>query len=137
MRRSDQATPAQLALASEQRRFEALFRGTPVVFALQDDATLRVEVPLRYCFDVGRALVKPPLAAVLDRLARSQRNEPTLLAISAPTDAGAKGLQLGIERAMSARRRMVAQGVAQARFSIAAVAGGGVLKIEIGEAAAS
>src|SRR4051812_4530449 len=60
-------------LAAEQQRLSALFEGTPVVFAMQHDGSLRVEVPLRFSFDPGSSTVKPPLAAVLDRIATSQR----------------------------------------------------------------
>src|SRR5690348_812753 len=62
-------------LSEEQRRLADLFRGTPVVFAMQPDGSMRVSVPLRYSFDPGRFAVKPPLGAVLDRVAKSQRAE--------------------------------------------------------------
>ena len=54
--------PAHLpTLASEQQRLSALFDGTPVVFAMQGDGSLRVEVPLRFSFAPGSSTVKPPL----------------------------------------------------------------------------
>jgi len=113
-------------LAAEQRRFAELFRGTPVVFSTQSDGSLRVELPLQYCFDAARSSVKPPLAAVLERLARSQQNEYTRLVVTAPADPNAKALALGTERAASARDYLVARGVALDRLSISAVARGPV-----------
>lgn len=113
-------------LAAEWRRLAELFRGTPVVFTRQADGNLRVDVPLHYCFDAGLAVVRPPLAAVLDRVAASQRNQTTRLVVTAPADPGAKGLALASERAVNARDHMVAGGVAARRFSIASVAQGGV-----------
>ena len=130
------STPTRAMLAAEQRRLADLFRGTPVIFALQPDGSLRVEVPLRYCFDSGRSGVKPPLAAVLDRIARSQRDAPTRLLVSAPADPAAKGLALATERAVSTRDYMVERGVAATRFAISALARGGVVRIVVADAAA-
>jgi len=122
---------ARTPLAAEQRRLAALFLGTPVVFALQADGSLRADVPLRYCFDSGLAVVKPPLAAVLDRLAKSQHDEPTKFAVTAPADAGSKSLMLGTERAGSARDYMVERGIIATRFTLVAVASGGVVRVVI------
>ncbi len=124
----------QATLVAEQKRLADLFRGTPVVFAMQPDGILRVEVPLRYCFDAGRDKVKPPLAAVLDRLAASQRNAATQMLVSAPTDPGAKGLALATRRAVSVRGHMVEKGVAATRFSIAAIGHGAAVSILVGDA---
>jgi len=125
--------PSHPSLAEEQRRLADLFKGTPVVFALQKDGSLRVSVPLRYSFDHGRHAVKPPLGAVLERVAKSQRAEPTRLSVIAPTDTGTKGLLLATERASSARDYMVARGVPATRFSISA-AGAGDVVIVVAEA---
>ena len=126
-------TAARPTLADEQRRLADLFRGTPVVFEMQRDGSMRVSVPLRYSFDPGRYAVKPPLGAVLDRVARSQRAEATHFAVTAPADPSSKGLMLGTERASSTRDYMVARGVHATRFSIAA-AGSGDVVIVVGEA---
>lgn len=119
--RSAAAAPARPSLMAEQRRLAALFRGTPVVFAMQPDGSLKVEVPLRYCFDPGRAGVKPPLAAVLDRVAKSQRDAATHVVVTASTDPGAKSLALATERAVAVRQHLADHGIAAARFSISAV----------------
>jgi len=125
--------PVHPSLADEQRRLADLFRGTPVVFAMQKDGSLRVSVPLRYSFDRGRHAVKPPLGAVLERVAKSQRSEPTRLTVTAPADPGAKGLLLATERASSARDYMVAHGVPATRCVVAA-AGSGDVVIVVAEA---
>jgi hypothetical protein len=129
-------TPAAIkaSLFSEQRRLAELFRGTPVIFAMQPDGSMRVEVPLRYCFDSGAVAVKPPLAAVLDRVALSQRDEPTRLTVTAPIDTTGKGLPLAAERSLSTRDYLVAHGIASKRMAIAP-AGGKNIRIIVAEGA--
>src|SRR4051794_957094 len=111
---------AKSSLLVEQRRLAASFRGTPVTVVAQPDGSLRVEVPLRLCFDSGSSEVKPTLASVLDRLASSQRSESTRLVVSAPTDPAAKALLLATERAVATRNYLVERGIDAARFSISA-----------------
>ena len=121
------AAPAHPTLASEQRRLAELFRGTPVVFEMQPDGSLRVAVPLHFCFDRGAGIVKPPLAAVLDHVARSQRHEATRLRVAAAPDPGSRGNALARDRAESARDYLAARGISAFRLSIAgASAGAGV-----------
>ena len=64
-------------LAAEQRRLAELFRGTPVVFAMQADGSLRVTVPLAYSFDKGRFAVKPPLGTAEVEKRRASTPRPT------------------------------------------------------------
>lgn len=116
--------PPRATLESEQRRLAELFQGTPVVFAMQPDGSLRVSVPLAFSFDRGRFAVKPPLGKVLDLVARSQRPETTRLLVSAPSDPQGRGLLLATERAASARDFMIARGLEATRFTIAATGGG-------------
>ena len=118
------AVPPKVSLAAEQRRLADLFRGTPVVFSMQTDGSLRVTVPLHFSFDRGRYAVKPALGAVLDRIATSQRAEATRLVVAAPADPHSKGLLLATERATSARDYMVARGVDATRFSVSALGSG-------------
>jgi hypothetical protein len=118
------ALPAQSpppSLGSEQRRLAALFEGTPVVFAMQRDGSLRVTVPLRYCFDRDQARVKRPLGAVLDRLARSQAATASTLRVATPSDPGAPGLELARERALATRDYLMGQRLAAARLQVAGV----------------
>ena len=108
-------------LGSEQRRLAELFRGTPVVFEMQRDGSLRIVVPLTFAFDKGRSVVKPPLAKVLDLVARSQRTESTRFTVAAPTDPQSKALLLATERANSTRDYLISRGIAPTRFSASAV----------------
>jgi len=114
--------PARVTLASEQVRLAELFRGTPVVIAMQSDGGLRVVVPLQYSFDPASAVIKPPLGAVLDRLARSQHNEATRLRLRAASDAGAADPALSRGRAERTRDYLVARGIAASRITLAGTA---------------
>ena len=111
------------ALASEQRRLAELFRGTPVLFTLQADGSLRVDVPLRFCFDPKAAVVKPALLAVLDRVATSQRNTASRITLTAPGDPGDAAPRLATLRATSIRSRLVGRGIPIPRMTVKPDAG--------------
>ena len=119
------------SLVAEKQRLETLLQGTPAVLALQADNSLRVDMPLRSCFDRGRATIKPPLAKVLDRIAASQHNKSTRWLVTAPTDPGADALALAMQRAVSARDYLVERGLDASRFSVSAVARNPTVKIVI------
>lgn len=94
--------PAAAPLAAEQRWLEQLFAGTPVLVGPDDEGAVRVEVPLKYCFDEGSRAVKAPLGMVLDKVAASlARQRRARLALAAPT----------AQRTDSVRDAMVARGV--------------------------
>ena len=114
--------PLHATLASEHKRLIELFRGTPVVFVMQSDGSLRSAVPLRYCFDRGGTAIKPPLAAVLDRLAKSQRYENSRFRVAAPPDPGTKETPLLRDRVLAVRERLIAQGIAASRIAMGSVA---------------
>ena len=133
---SGAATAPKVSLADEQQRLSDLFRGTPVVFAMQADGSLRVTVPLRFSFDKGRYAVKAPLGAVLDRIAKSQRAETTRLLVVAPADPNSKGLRLATERATSARDYMVGRGIDATRFTVTALGSGDTVAIVVADMAA-
>ena len=116
------AAATQARLATEKARLAGLFRGTPVVFDLLPDGSMRVDVPTAFAFDPGKAVVKPPLAAVLDRIATGQQRELTRIVIGAPADTAAQGAALARERAASARDYCVARGLPPDRV-VAAVNG--------------
>lgn len=126
------ATKANLAI--EKVRLTELFRGTPVVFGLQPDGSLRVDVPLSFSFDPGKAVVKPPLAAVLDRVAGGQRDELTRLLISAPPDSGNKATALSAERAASVRAYLVAHDLAEPRLALSPTASAAAVRIVVTDA---
>ncbi len=131
------ALPApQPTLGSEQRRLAALFEGTPVVFAMQRDGSLRVTVPLRYCFDHGAVRVKRPLGAVLDRLAKSQSRAASSFRVAAPSDPGAHGLELARERALATRDYLMGHRLAATRLQVAGVAQSEGIEIVVTDAPA-
>ena len=121
-------------LAIEKLRLTELFRGTPVMFVLQPDASLRVDVPLQFSFDAGKAVAKPALAAVLDRIASGQRDELTRVVVSAPPDAGGKASALTAERAGHVRDYLVAHGLADTRVALSPTASTAVVRIVVSDA---
>jgi hypothetical protein len=108
---SNQATPNTATkaaatkghLAIEKVRLTELFKGTPVVFGLLPDGSLRADVPLQFS---------------LDRIAAGQHDELTRVVISAPADAGTKGTTLPMDRAASVRAYLVGHGLAEARLNL-------------------
>jgi outer membrane protein OmpA-like peptidoglycan-associated protein len=118
-------------MAEEQQRLQSLFNGTPVVIALTDNGHMRVEIPLRFCFDPGRAAVKPAFAKLLDHMAgglRLQRTTEVRIAAPADPDAGAL---LAADRAAAARDYLVARAVAAGRISSAAAAPGAPVELMV------
>lgn len=109
--------PAPSPLATEQRWLQQWFGGTPVTIVGHDDGAVQVDVPLTYAFDAGRATVKPPLAAVLDRVATSLLRQPTArLQVAAPSDASG-AVALSVERVQSVREYLVGKGVKAFRIT--------------------
>ena len=111
------AAPVESPLGIEQRRLADLFRGTPVVFAMQPDGSLRVDVPLQHSFTQGSAVVRPALGAVLDRVAASQRDRTSTFAVTAPRDPGDRTMRLANSRAVSIRSYLVGRGLTIPRIS--------------------
>ena len=126
------AASTKANLAVEKLRLAELFRGTPVLFALQPDGSMRAEVPLHFSFDTGKALVKAPLAAVLDRIAAGQLHEATKLVITAPADVSANGAAALVgARGASVRDYLVAHGLSDARVAMAGPSGTAVVRIVV------
>ena len=125
------AASTKAHLAIEKLRLAELFRGTPVLFTLQPDGSMRVDVPLNFSFDAGKAVVKPPLAAVLDRVAAGQLQEVTQIVVRAPTDAAAKSTTLLGERGASVRDYLVARGLADTRVIVSGPAGAAVVRLVV------
>lgn len=121
-------------LAEEERRLRSQLAGTPVAIDVDRDGRLHLEVPLRHSFDPGRSAVKPPLAAVLERMAAGLKPQTTLLRVSAPTDPRGSEL-LAIDRAASVRDYLVARGVAVARFAAPARGDRDAVEIVVSERA--
>ncbi len=112
-------------LAQERERLAGLFDGTPVVLALDRDGSLRAEVPLRFCFEPARAVVKPPLAALLDRLAGSRATQGATWSVAAPGDPTSKGTALAAERAASVRDYLVGHGADALRVAVSTLSTSG------------
>jgi outer membrane protein OmpA-like peptidoglycan-associated protein len=125
--------PAAVSLPDEQRRLAELFRGTPVVFEMTPEGALRVEVPLKFSFDKGRAVVKPPLAKVLDYVVPSARAPGMKARVNAPGDNGSGGGLLAKDRAASARDFLVGKGVPVTHFAGLGTAQGEVIEIVVGK----
>jgi outer membrane protein OmpA-like peptidoglycan-associated protein len=115
---SPRERPPALALAAEQKWLQSWFEGTPVLIALPRDVALTVDVPREFSFDAGKSAIKPPLAALLDKVAESLRRtrQASLLLVSAPSDA-AGAPALALQRAEQVRKHLVMRGVPQARMA--------------------
>lgn len=112
-------------LAQERQRLGDLFQGTPVTLEIDGDGSLRAEVPLKFSFDPGRAVVKPPLGALLDRLAGSPATRGGSWTVAAPGDPKSKGSTLALERAASTRDYLVGRGADPLRFTVSAMGAAG------------
>ncbi len=89
-----------------------------MVIAQRADGAVTVNVPRRFCFDAGRSSVKPPLAAVLDKVAESLRRRPQAhLALAAPHD-GTANPALTQQRAAQIQAALKQRGVAPERIDL-------------------
>ncbi len=121
-------------LVAEQQWLDSFFGGTPVQIERQRDGSLLVGVPREFCFEPGKSRVKPPLAAVLDKVAESlrRRTGARLALLAAPDDAGAAATPLARQRGAQVQKHLRDRGVPPARLaepSAAAAAGGVQLRI--------
>ena len=122
---------AREVLDGERQRLASLFSGTPVVFVTTSDGNLQATVPRRYCFEVGDTKVKAALAAVLDRIAKSQASTHARMRVVVPTDPNARGTQLATDRAFSVRDRMSGQGIAVSRLQVTPGTGTEILELVV------
>ena len=134
---AEQRTALAAELTVEQQWLDSYFRGTPVQIRQRDDGALWVDVPREYCFDAGRANVKAPLAAVLDKLAESLRRRPAAMVtlLTAPDDKPGS-TPLALQRAASVQKHLRDRGVPLARLGEPkAAAAGTVVQLRIAAAA--
>jgi outer membrane protein OmpA-like peptidoglycan-associated protein len=104
-------------LAQEQRWLGQWFQGTPVVVAPGEDGAVEVGVPLEFSFDAGKSAVKPPLAAVLDKVSESlHRHAGARVLVSAPAIDGASAATLARERTGRMRDYLMNKGVVSRRI---------------------
>ncbi len=131
----DRPPEPQPTLTSEQRRLKDALRGTPVVVDTSPDGRMRVEVPREFSFDAGRGAVKPPLAAVLDRIAAGLRLANFDVRIAAPADPKGSPPTLVQDRAASVRDYLVARGVKLGRIVALSKASGDFVEVLVSERA--
>ncbi len=105
-------------LETERRWLHSWFESTPVRVALQSDGVLAVDVPREFCFEAGSSRIRPPLAAVLDKVAESLRRRPQLRLdlLAAPADDGAAAVQ-ALTRAQQLRQHLRSRGVPDNRLT--------------------
>jgi hypothetical protein len=81
--RPGQAPPN--VLAAEVAWMKQLFDGTPVGIASEPDGSMRVDVPMTFSFDDKSNAPKPPLRAVMDKVAVSMaRQASTKVHLASP-----------------------------------------------------
>ena len=81
--------PPPNVLAAEVTWMKQLFDGTPVAIASEPDGSMRVDVPMTFSFDDKSNAPKPPLRAVMDKVAVSMaRQASTKLQLAAPGPVG-------------------------------------------------
>ena len=118
---ADRRAAAPAALMAEQQWLQQWFSGTPVAITNDRGDQLRVDVPVKFAFDPGQVGIKPPLAAVLDRVAESMRRRDLLVVtVAPPAEAEAA---LGRRRAEAVTRYLTGRGVDAARITSVAAEG--------------
>jgi outer membrane protein OmpA-like peptidoglycan-associated protein len=124
------------AVAVERQWLQSWFKDTPVRIEQRSASAFQIEVPREFCFDIGRSEIKPPLAAVLDKLAQSLQRKPELRVeqLAAPADV-AMAPALAQQRAENVRRQLLERGVSSSRLAAPGVAPVPALQLRIGLAA--
>lgn len=123
--------PATPPLVVERQWLQSWFGGTPVVIAQQGSGPVAVNVPLEFSFDTGKRSVKPPLAAVLDKLAESLRRQPQMtLALAAPGDASGDPA-LAAQRAAAVRSYLLGRGAGTAQLGAPQPATGQAVRMRL------
>jgi outer membrane protein OmpA-like peptidoglycan-associated protein len=124
------------SLAGERQWLQSWFGGTPVRITQRSEAAFSVDVPRDYCFDAGRSVVKPPLAAVLDKLAQSLQRKPAARVelLAAPGDA-ADASALAQQRADNVRKHLIARGVSSQQLAAPSTTAVAAVQLRIGLAA--
>ena len=127
--------PRPSGLAVERQWLQSWFEGTPVRIAQLSEAAFTIEVPLQYCFDAGRDAIKPPLAAVLDKLAQSlQRKAGSRVELlAAPGDAAAAS-PLAQLRAEAVRKHLLGRGVSSTQLGPATTSAVPAVQLRIASA---
>ena len=108
-------------MEDKQRAMEQATRGTGVDVQRTADNQLKLNIPADLSFDVGRAAVKPDMAALLDKFAQGLDVGMQVQVIGHTDNTGSDALNqaLSRERAESVRDHLAAKGVAVARIVVA------------------
>jgi len=102
--------PPPNVLAAEVQWMQQLFDGTPVTVASDADGAMRVDVPMAYAFDAHSPAPKPPLRAVMDKVAISlARQASAKVQVAAPGPA---------TRGAAMRSYLLGRGVIGLRVSV-------------------
>lgn len=125
--------PRASGLAVERQWLQAWFEGTPVRIVQLSESAFSIEVPRDFCFDTGRLAIKPPLAAVLDKLAQSLQRKPAARVelLAAPGD-GQGTSSLALQRAEAVRKHLIGRGVSSAQLGPPTAGGTAALQLRIG-----
>jgi len=83
--------PPPNVLAAEVNWMKQLFEGTPVAIVAEDDGAMRVDVPLAYSFDDRSTAPKPPLRAVMDKVAQTMARQASAKVLLAAPGPAARG----------------------------------------------
>ena len=114
---ADQRSATPAALSAERLWLQNWFKDTPVQIRQVDEDTVSIDVPRNFCFDPGSSVVKPALAAVLDKVVESLRRVPyARVSVLAAPDDNAGATPLAIQRATQLRQHLSSRGVAAARL---------------------
>ncbi len=125
--------PRPSSLAVERQWLQSWFEGTPVRIAQRSESAFTIDVPRDYCFDAGRSVVKPPLAAVLDKLAQSLQRKPAARVelLAAPGDSAAASA-LAQQRADNLRKYLIGRGVSSDQLGPPTTSPVAVVQLRIG-----
>jgi outer membrane protein OmpA-like peptidoglycan-associated protein len=126
--------PRPSSLAVERQWLQSWFEGTPVRITQRSEAAFTVDVPRDYCFDAGRSAIKPPLAAVLDKLAQSLQRKPAARVelLAAPGDTAAASA-LAQQRADNVRKHLIERGVSSEQLGPPTTTSVAAVQLRIGQ----
>lgn len=115
--------PAPTVLAAEVRWMQALFDGTPVNIVNEADGAMRVDVPMAHAFDEKSNAPKPPLRAVMDKVATTMgRQSSSKVHIATPGPPA---------RSTAMRNYLATRGVIALRVVVATPPDGGWVTLRI------
>ncbi len=122
-------------LVAERQWLQSWFTGTPVRISQAGEGPVELAVPLEFSFDPGRRTVKPPLAAVLDKVAESlrRRTQLRLSVIAAPPDASGPGATpaLALQRAQQLRAHLRSRGAREVQLGTASAATDALVRLQL------